>query len=364
MEKKRFLALLLVLAMMLAWIPTTALADEQPEEPASAGELVYRLVTDGSEEEAYASLDTLNATAGCVYSIRFYYHDTAQNSYTSLNEWTYSITGASVLEIPSMGATANGNLYYDLRFVGAGEATLTFQNGETSYSHTFQVTGGASLELRNDGILQWSGTDNKWMPTAKGTDGTEAGILAFPVGQACAIRFYDAADAPLWESGYEVTTNDPKIATVEWINENNHDGKHWDGAPYYLVTARTVGTAVLSVTKDGTGMGQDLYVVPEVGFYERWELNPQYLQSEVTYDKFNGMSLLCMKWCGLTGDEAASDFTVTLNDKPVEGAYTRGGRSDGMVGFCLVIDLPKGLDITQDSILKVRGDALTATCTL
>ena len=48
MEKKRFLALLLVLAMMLAWIPTTALADEQPEAPASEGELVSRLVTDGS----------------------------------------------------------------------------------------------------------------------------------------------------------------------------------------------------------------------------------------------------------------------------------------------------------------------------
>ena len=365
MEKKRFLALLLVLAMMLAWIPTTALADEQPEAPASEGELVYRLVTDGSEEEAYASLDTLNATAGCAYSIRFYYHDTAQDSYTSLNEWTYSITGASVLEIPSMGATANGNLYYDLRFVGAGEATLTFQNGETSYSHTFQVTGGASLELRNDGILQWSETDNKWMPTAKGTDGTEAGILAFPVGQACAIRFYDADGVSLWESGWEVTTNAPEIAAVALIDENNKDGKHWDGTPYYLVTAKTVGTAVLSVTKDGTDiMGQDLYVVPEVGFYERWELNPQYLQSEVTYDKFNGMSLLCMKWCGLTGDEAAGEFTVTLDGEPLEGAYTNGGRSDGMVGFCVVVNLPKGLDITQDSKLTVSGDALTATCTL
>ena len=370
MEKKRFLALLLVLAMMLAWIPMTALADEQPKAPASEGELVYRLVTDGSEEEAYASLDTLNATAGCVYSIRFYYHDTAQNKYTALvlPDWNYIIGSPSSdtmpLEIRSMETTTDGDFYYRLSFIGAGEVTLTFQNGETSYSHTFQVTGGASLELRNDGILQWSKTDNKWMPTAKGTDGTETGILAFPVGQACAIRFYDAAAVPLWESGYEVTTNDPEIAAVEWINENNHDGKHWDGTPYYLVTAKTVGTALLSVTKDGTGMGQDLYVVPEVGFYERWELNPQYLQSEVTYDKFNGMSLLCMKWCGLTGDEAASEFTVTLNGEPLEGAYTSGGRSNGMVGFCVVVNLPKGLDITQDSKLTVSGDALTATCTL
>lgn len=365
MEKKRFLALLLVLAMVLAWIPMTALADGQPEVPTGESELVYRLVTDGVEEDEYFPLDMLNATVGCAYLLRFYYHDAAQDKYTALvlPDWYYTIASPSSdtmpVEINGM-ETTTGLMYFNLSFIGAGEATLAFLKGETSHSHTFQVTP----RVHNGGILQWSETDGKWMPTARGTDGTEASILAFPVGQACAIRFYDGDGAPLWESGYEVTINDPEIATVELIDENNHDGQHWDGTPYYLVTANKIGTTILSFSKDGKGMGQDLYVVPEVGFYGSWALDPQDLQDEIVYDKLNGMSLLCMKWCGLTSEEASDVFTVTLDGEPVEGAYTNGGRGNGMVGFCLVVNLPKGLDITQDSELKVSGDALTATCTL